>query len=85
MWSPDWQTRMGVHFGLFCSAVQSQGSVDQVDKWMPRVRLKQATRVLLWHDAAWRARQARDIGSPRHALVHAIFTRQDIVLDICGP
>ena len=35
---PDWQTRMGVHFGLFCSALQSQGSTDQVDKWMPRVR-----------------------------------------------
>ena len=35
-YSPDWYTRNGVHYGLFISAISSQGSEEQVDRWVPQ-------------------------------------------------
>lgn len=36
LYDPHWATRNGVHFGLFCSALQSQGSEEQVAEWLPQ-------------------------------------------------
>jgi acyl-CoA oxidase len=36
LYSPDWVTRNGVHFGLFVGAIVSQASVAQADEWLPR-------------------------------------------------
>ncbi|RYG46886.1 hypothetical protein EON67_09090, partial [archaeon] len=35
MMFPDWATRNGVHFGLFISAIASQGDASQQDEWIP--------------------------------------------------
>lgn len=36
LYSPEWHTRNGVHFGLFLSAIQSQGSPEQQAEWVPQ-------------------------------------------------
>jgi hypothetical protein len=36
LYSSDWSTRNGVHFGLFLSAITSQGTREQQDEWVTR-------------------------------------------------
>jgi acyl-CoA oxidase len=34
-YNPDWLTRNGIHFGLFVSAITSQGTPEQQNHWLP--------------------------------------------------
>ena len=34
LFDPAWFTRNGIHFGLWMSAIQGQGSMDQVNEWL---------------------------------------------------
>ena len=35
LYDPSWFTKNGVHFGLWMGAIQGQGSLEQLNKWMP--------------------------------------------------
>lgn len=35
LYDPSWTTRIGVHFGLFMSAINGQGTEEQKAKWVP--------------------------------------------------
>eukprot|EP00750_Incisomonas_marina_P003038 INCI12816.5.p1 GENE.INCI12816.5~~INCI12816.5.p1 ORF type:complete len:755 (-),score=127.09 INCI12816.5:1697-3961(-) len=35
LYDPSWYTKNGVHFGLWMGAIQGQGSMEQLNHWMP--------------------------------------------------
>ncbi|OQR81249.1 acyl-CoA dehydrogenase/oxidase [Achlya hypogyna] len=41
LYDMGWYIRNGVHFGLFLSAITSQGSKDQQNEWLPQVLMKE--------------------------------------------